>query len=94
MAKVKIIHEESQEVLFECDIVEVDLAYKMFAEYEEMGLEVKLIVPSTAETLIDHLSVSEEDKETFRKSLAEEIDSHEDDSCCYKPAGFETKKIH
>ena len=93
-SEVKIIHTESEEILFSCSLAEVDQAYKRFAEYEEMGLEVKLIVPTTAETLVNQLDVSEEDKKRFRESLSEEIDSHDDDSCCYKPAGFETKKIH
>ena len=92
---VKIIHTESEEVLFSCPLEEVEKAYRMFDEYEKMGLEVELIVPSTPETLINQLNVSDEDRKNFQKSLDAEIDSHndDDDNCCYKPAGFETKKI-
>lgn len=79
---VKIIHLESEETLFQCSMSEIDQAYKRFSEYEEMGLEVKLIVPSTAETVINLLNIPEDQKENFRKTLAEEIDSH-NDSCCY-----------
>ena len=93
---VKIIHIDSEEVLFTCTLDEVEKAYRMFDEYEKMGLEVKLIVPSTPETLIDQLSVTDEEKEVYRKSLHDEIDSHneDDDSCCYQPADLKTKKIH
>lgn len=88
---VKIIYKDTKETLFECDLNKIGQAYQRFSEYEDMGLDVELIVPSTPQTLINQLHLTDEEKREFEKSLQEEIDEH-DESCCYKLAS-DTSKI-
>lgn len=81
---VKIIDIPSNDTIFECHLDEIQEAYKKFSEYEELGLEVKLVVPTTAETLYHELGSSNKDLSLLREALEDEIDSHNDDSCCRK----------
>ena len=79
-----VIHSESKEVLFKTDIDNIDQAYSFMNDMVEMGLEVELIVPSTAQTLAHSLGASPEEQEKLKQELHDEIDSHnEEDSCCY-----------
>ncbi len=80
-ASVKIIEVNSGQVLFECPIEKSDFAYEKAAEFEEMGLEIKLIHPSVNESLAETLGVQGDPLEAFEESLAEEIEGH-DGSCC------------
>ncbi len=82
-ATVKIIEINSSQVLFECPVDQSDFAYEKAAEFEEMGLEIRLIHPSVNESLAQTLGISGDPLEAFEESLSEEIEGHEG-SCCFE----------
>ena len=81
--KVKVIEINSESTLFECAVDQSEMAYKKAAEFEEMGLEVKLIHPSVNESLATSLGIKGDPLQAFEDSLEEEIEGHEG-SCCFE----------
>lgn len=80
-----VIHSESKEVLLQVDMDNIHKAYTFIHDMNEMGVEVELIVPTTAETLAHSLGASTEEQKKLKKELHDEIDSHNaEDSCTYK----------
>ena len=73
---VKLIDQMTGTELFSCKISEIEQAYTKAQEYEEMGLDVKLVAPSIPETLIRSLGAGEKDIESLNSVLEEEIASH------------------
>jgi hypothetical protein len=82
MLKVRVLDVHSEQVLFECAVTEADRAYEAAAEFEEMGLDVKIDHPSVNQTLAHELGVEGAPMDAFEESLAEEIDDHPG-SCCF-----------
>lgn len=82
-AKVKIVEVQSGQVLLECTVEQSDFAYEKAAEFEEMGLDVKLVHPGVNESLAHSLGIEGDPLEAFEESLSEEIEGHEG-SCCFK----------
>lgn len=78
---VKIIENNSKEILFETTQKNIDLAYKKVIEFEEMGLDVDIITPSVSQSLIMSLGASEKDVDELRKSELAEIESHNKPTC-------------
>lgn len=76
--RVQVIDQISSQILFECDMAEADIAYTKAREYEEMGLDIKILAPSLGETLIQSLGATSEEIEQYKKGLDSEIDSHND----------------
>jgi len=74
--KVKVIEQSSQEVLFECEIHEMEKAYNYAEQMEEMGLDIKIVSPSAPETLARALGSSEEQIAGLKKQIDSEIESH------------------
>jgi hypothetical protein len=89
MPKVKVIDQQTEQVLFECSIKDSEKAYKFAAEMEEMGLDVKVISPTLNETLSSSLGLTQEQIQTYNESVEEEMEGHEG-SCCFTD---EEKKI-
>ncbi len=83
-SKAQVIEKQTQEVLFECEVSEIEKAYKYASDMEAIDLEVEVRAPGLPQTLIDQLGMDEAQSHKYRQSLKEEIESHEDDSCCYK----------
>jgi hypothetical protein len=84
-SKVRVIDQGSQQTLFECDVTQAEDAYVKAAEFEEMGLDVKVDHPSVNQTLAASLGVEGSAMEALQESLAEEVEGHE--SCCYEEKG-------
>lgn len=80
---IRVIDTTSQQVIKEFSYSESQLAYELAAQMEELGVEVKIESISTAESLADALGANEEVKAQLRKTLEDEIESHEG-SCCFK----------
>lgn len=85
-SKVRIIEKNSGQVLFECNVDQADLAYEKAAVFEEMGLDVKVDLPTVNQTLADSLGVTGEARELFQDSIAQELEDH-DGSCCFDEKG-------
>lgn len=90
-SKVRLIEKNSGLVLFECEPSQVDLAYEKAADFENMGLDVKIEQPTVNQTLADSLGVEGAPLDAFQESLAEELEDHEG-SCCFDENG--EKIIH
>ncbi|EPZ50002.1 hypothetical protein M902_0451 [Bacteriovorax sp. BAL6_X] len=63
---------------------DADRAYQKSEELEEMGLDIKLVIPSVSQTLIESLGASGETIEKLKEMMDEEIASHinEEDGGC------------
>jgi len=77
--RVQVIDNLSGQVLFETAIDSIEMAYLKAAEYEEMGLDVKVLAPGLTESLISSLGASDEEIAEYKKGLEEEISSHNDE---------------
>ena len=84
VTKVKIIDTNSEEVLFECDMSDIESAYQRAAEFEEMGLDIRILAPTITQTLSDSLGIEHDELEEYEQSVVAEIHDH-DGSCCAKP---------
>jgi hypothetical protein len=84
-SKIIVRDVQSQLVLFECTLEEAEKAYQYAASMEELGLEVEVISPTLSETLSSSLGLSQQEHQEYKKSLEEEMQSHEG-SCCYEEA--------
>lgn len=82
--KAKVISQEENQVLFECSVENAQHAFEQAKIWEERGVPVKIEIPDVHETLAEALGASEEERATYRTSLQEEMDAHEDpSSCCF-----------
>lgn len=84
-----MIDVHSAQVLFECPVQDADRAYVVAADYEAMGLEVKVEHPTVNQTLADSLGVSGAPLEDFEQSLDDELDDHPG-SCCFSDKSDKT----
>lgn len=74
--KVKVIDKISNEVLFQCEIEQMEQAYAYAEQMEEIGIDIEIKAPSTPETLASSLGKDEEHLKELREEIDEEIDSH------------------
>jgi hypothetical protein len=81
--KVKILDKQTQQLLFECPIEKMDNAYAQASLFEEMGLDIQIIVPTLSESLSQSLGHGPQDTAAYMDSLAEELEHHEG-SCCFE----------
>ena len=58
-SKAQVIEKQTQEVLFECEVSEIEKAYKYASDMEAMDLEVEVLAPGLPQTLIDQLGMDE-----------------------------------
>ncbi len=77
---ILLLDDEGQ-LLATYDLDKRDQAYQYAEQLEEMGINVTLREPSLPETLLRSLGASEEDTETLKKEIDEEIAAH-DTPCC------------
>lgn len=82
--KVKVIDIQSEETLFECPVEDMDWAYQRASEYEDMGIDVKVIAPTVTQTLTNSLGMSADEEEDYQQSVVAEMEDH-DGSCCVSP---------
>ena len=66
----------SEQILFECDISDIEKAYQKAREFEEMGLDIKVVAPGLTETLISSLGANQEEIEKYKLGLEAEVDDH------------------
>lgn len=90
--KVKVIAEQTNEVLFETDMSKMELAYEYAAKMEQMGIEVKIDAPTISESLADTLGLTLDDRHRLETSVTDEIDDH-DGSCCASPFKVDKSKL-
>lgn len=81
-SKIQIKEVNSLETLYEFSMDDMEKAYHKAQELEEMGLDIKLIIPSLTETLARTLGRTEDELLLLNEELNDEINDHED-SCTY-----------
>jgi predicted TIM-barrel fold metal-dependent hydrolase len=79
---VQVIDNISKTVLFETSFDDIEKAYSFALQMEEEGLDIGIIAPGLPETLLRTLHGSNEVILEFKKSLEDEINSHETDLGC------------
>lgn len=84
MPKIRVLDQQTDQVLFECSMEDGEKAYQFAAEMEEMGLDLRVEVPTLSETLSDSLGLSGEQKAAYKASMEEEMEDHDGGSCCFK----------
>lgn len=84
--KIRVYDRQTEQVLFECSMEEGEKAYAFAAEMEEMGLDLKVVVPTLSQTLSSSLGLNREQQQAYEDSIEEEMSDHDDGggSCCFK----------
>ncbi|MBA2404336.1 MAG: hypothetical protein H0V66_06160 [Bdellovibrionales bacterium] len=80
--KIRVIDQQSGQTLFECSLQDSEKAYQFAAQMEEMGLDLKVIVPTLSATLSQSLGLTRDEQIAYEASLEEEMEEHEG-SCCF-----------
>ena len=86
-SKIRVIDVLTEQVLFECGLDHSEQAYEYAASLEEMGLDVKVVNPTLAQTLTNSLGLSQTQVAEFEESMDHEIHEHEveeADGCVFK----------
>ena len=76
---VRVIDNLSGTILMETSMDQIQEAYSFAAMMEEEGLDISIAAPGLSETLISSLGASDEELAHYKKSLDEEINSHNED---------------
>ncbi len=84
--KVQVLDVTTKQVLFECPLEESERAYQHAAQMEELGLDIEVLSPTLTDSLSTSLGLGKEAQASYKKSLEEEMDSHEG-SCCFDDSG-------
>lgn len=82
MPKIRVVDLQSGQTLFECSIQDSEKAYQFAAQMEEMGLDLKVLVPTLADTLSTSLGLTRDEQAAYEASLESEMEDHEG-SCCF-----------
>ena len=82
MPKIRVVDLQSGQTLFECTLQESEKAYQFAAQMEEIGLDLKVIVPTLSASLSSSLGLSRDEQLAYEDSLEEEMEEHEG-SCCF-----------
>jgi hypothetical protein len=75
-SRVQVLDNISGQILYECNVDQIDLAYKKAHEYEEMGLDIAIKAPGLTETLIKTLGANDEEISLYKMGLEDEISEH------------------
>ncbi len=76
--QVKVIDVLSGTTLFETSIERIEDAYSYATQMEDAGLDIQVIAPGLAETLIKSLGASDQEISEYKQTLDDEIADHED----------------
>ena len=80
--QAKIIDVSTGQILFSCPLEQIELAYHEASQYEDFGLDVKIIAPTLTETLANSLGIDGDILRDYQDSVIAEIHDHE--GCCNK----------
>lgn len=76
--QVRVIDTISETILFETSIENLAAAYSFATQMEAEGLDIKIIAPGLAETLIRSLGANQNEVDVFKEGLVKEIEDHDD----------------
>lgn len=86
---VKVIDSISGTSLFETTIEKITDAYDFATQMEEAGLDIEVVAPGLAETLIKSLGADEKEIAEYKQSMDDELNDHDDSDfgCAICPPG-------
>lgn len=73
---IKIISKQDQNLIEEFTFDQLDRAYLQAQYYEDLGLDIELIIPGAAESMALSLKVQPKDLHNLKQEFSKEIDSH------------------
>jgi hypothetical protein len=76
--QVRVIDVLSKTILFETSLDKISDAYSFATQMEEAGLDIEIVAPGLAETLISALGANDKEISEFKQSLQDEIEEHDD----------------
>jgi hypothetical protein len=79
---IQIFEPNSETILKEFPLDEIEKAHAYAIQMEEMGLDIEIKTPSVAETLVSSLGADEDEMSNLRKEIIEEIESHNECPNC------------
>lgn len=77
---IKILTIDNQ-VLFDTEFENIEVAYKKLEEFQSLGIDARLEVLSISETLAYSLGKDEEDLKIIRNEMEHEISDHTCSDC-------------
>ena len=86
---VRVIDSLSGTSLFETTIEKIEDAYAFATQMEEAGLDIEVVAPGLAETLIKSLGASEHEIKEYKQSMDDELNDHDESNfgCAICPPG-------
>lgn len=73
---IKIISKQDQTIIEEFNFSELDRAFLQARYYEDLGLDIELIIPGAAQSLAIGLKSNLEQMEKLAKDCQKEIEDH------------------
>ncbi len=73
---IKIISKQDQNVLAEFGFDKLESAYKQALAYEDLGLDIELLIPGATATLAQSLKVPKSQMQKLEQEFKDEIDDH------------------
>ena len=73
---IKIISKQDQNILAEFNFSELDKAYQVALSYEDIGLDIELIIPGATTCLAQSLRVPSSQITNLEKEFQQEIEDH------------------
>jgi hypothetical protein len=75
---VRVVDSLSRTSLFETTIEKIADAYAFATQMEEAGLDIEIVAPGLAETLIQSLGADEHEIAEYKQSMEDEMNDHDD----------------
>ena len=73
---IKILSKQDQNVLAEFSFQNLDQAYKQALAYEDLGLDIELIIPGATASLAQSLKISPQEFHNLETEFKSEIEDH------------------
>jgi hypothetical protein len=81
--QTQVIDVQTGQVLLQCSVEDSAKAYAFAAEMEALGLDIKVINPTLADTLSASLGLNQDAMREYQQSMEDELEHH-DGSCCFE----------
>ena len=74
--EVKVRATETNEILFECALSQIESAYEFASQMEKLDIAVKVEAPGAAMSLATALGANKDEIDDLKNTLDEEIEDH------------------
>lgn len=73
---IKIISKQDQNILAEFNFDKLEQAYQQALSYEDLGLDIELLIPGATTTLAQSLKIPQSQIAKLQHEMNDEIDDH------------------